>query len=51
MDYKNLNKSSKKGNYHVPQAEQILQLVSESDMFSLLGRFSEYNQVLVAKEG
>lgn len=27
VDFRNLNKSSKKDNYHIPQMEQILQLV------------------------
>ena len=31
--------------------EQILQMVSGSELFSLLAGFSGYNQVLVAKEG
>ena len=31
--------------------EHILQMVSGSEMFSLLDRFSGYNQVLVVEQG
>ena len=37
-------------NYPVPPMEQILQMVSGSELFSLLDGFSGYNQVLVAEE-
>jgi hypothetical protein len=40
---------SNKDNYHVPLIEQILQIVSNIEMFSLLDRFLDYNQVLVTK--
>jgi hypothetical protein len=49
VDFRNLNQASDKDNYLVPPMEQILQLVSGSQMFSLLEGFFGYNQVLVAK--
>ena len=45
-----MNRAILKYNYPVPSMEQILQSVSRSSMLSLLDAFSEYNQVLVAKE-
>ena len=50
MDFRNLNRASDKDNYPVPPMEQILQIVSGSELFSLLDGFSGYNQVLVAEE-
>ena len=50
MDFKNLNRASDKDNYLVPPMEQILQIVSGSELFSLLDGFSGYNQVLVVEE-
>ena len=50
VDFRNLNCSSDKDNYPVPPMEQILQIVSGSELFSLLDIFSGYNQVLVAEE-
>ena len=50
MDFRNLNRASDKDNYLVPPMEQILEIVSGSELFSLLDGFSGYNQVLVAEE-
>ena len=50
VDFRNLNRASDKDNYPVPPMECILQMVSGSELFSLLDRFSGYNQVLVAEE-
>ena len=50
VDFRNLNRASDKDNYHVPPMEQILQMVSGCELFSLLDRFLGYNQVLVAEE-
>ena len=50
MDFKNLNRASDKDNYPLPPMEQLLQMVSGSELFSLLDGFSSYNQVLVAEE-
>ena len=48
VDFRNLNRASDKDNYPVPPMEQILQMVSGSELFSLLDGFLGYNQVLVA---
>jgi hypothetical protein len=50
VDFRNLNRASEKDNYPVPPMEQLLQTVSGSEIFSLLDRFSGYNQVLVLEE-
>ena len=50
MDFRNLNRASNKDNYPVLPMEQILQMVSGFELFSLLDGFSGYNQVLVAEE-
>ena len=50
VDFRNLNRASDKDKYPVPPMEQILQMVSGFELFSLLDGFSGYNQVLVAKE-
>ena len=50
VDFMNLNHVSDKDNYPVPPMEQILQMVSGFELFSLLDGFLGYNQVLVAKE-
>jgi hypothetical protein len=47
MDFQNLNHASDKDNYPVLLMEQILQIISGSELFSLLDGFSGYNQVLV----
>jgi hypothetical protein len=50
VDFRNLNRASKKENYPVPPMEQLLHTVSGSEVFSLLEGFLGYNQVLVSKE-
>ena len=40
VDFRNLNRASDKDNYSVPHMEYILQMVSSSDLFSLLDGFS-----------
>ena len=50
VDFRNLNKDSDKYNYPVPPMEQILQIVSGSELFSLLDGFLGYNQVLVSEQ-
>jgi hypothetical protein len=49
VDFRNLNKSYEKENYLVPPIEQILQLMSGSQMFSLLDGFFGYNHVLLVE--
>jgi len=48
--FMNLNRESKKDNYPVLAMEQLLQIVSRSEIVSLLDGFSGYNQVLVSEE-
>jgi hypothetical protein len=43
IDFKNLNRASKKDNYLVPPMEKFLQCVFGSEMLSLLDGFSGYN--------
>ena len=50
VNFKNLNRASDKDNYPVAPMEQLLQMVSGSELFSLLDGFYGYNQVLVAEE-
>ena len=50
MDFRNLNRALDKDNYPIPPMEQLLQMVSGSELFSLLDGFSGYNQVLLAEE-
>ena len=50
VDFRNLNKASKKDNYYVPPMENILQKVDGCNMFSLLDGFLGYNQVLVSPD-
>ena len=50
VDFQNMNISSNKDNYPVPPMEQILQLVSGSELFSLLDRLLGYNQVLMSEQ-
>lgn len=49
VDFWNLNCASDKDNYLMPSMENILQIVSGAQMFSLLDEFPGYNQVLVAE--
>jgi len=50
VDFKDLNKSSVKDNYHLPNMEFLLQQVTGSTCMSMLDGFSRYNQVLVVEE-
>jgi hypothetical protein len=45
VDFRNINRASKKDNYLVPPIEKLLQTMSGFDIFSLLDGFSDYNQV------
>jgi len=47
VDFKNLNKASIKDNYPLPSLDEVLQMVSRSEMMSFLDGFFGYNQVLV----
>ena len=50
VDLKNLNHALDKDIYPVLPMEKILQMVSGSELLSLLYGFSGYNQVLVAEQ-
>ena len=50
VDFRNLNRASDKDNYPIPPMEQILHMVSRSELFSLLDGFLGYNQVLIAEQ-
>jgi hypothetical protein len=47
IDFKNLNKCSRKDNYPLPKMEHILQKVSGSKLMSFIDGFSGYNQIVV----
>lgn len=50
IDFRNLNLSSLKDNYPLPNMEHVLQPVTGSGMMSMLNRFSSYNQVSISKD-
>jgi hypothetical protein len=50
VDFRNLNRSSKKYNYPLPKMEHILQKVTGATMMSMVDGFSGYNQVSVFPE-
>ena len=47
VDFRNLNKCSKKDNYPLPKMEHLLQRVSGASVMSFLDGFFGYNQVRV----
>jgi hypothetical protein len=47
VDFRNLNKCSRKDNYSLPKMEHILQKVSGSSVMSFIDEFSRYNQIVV----
>jgi hypothetical protein len=47
VDFRNLNRSSKKDNYPLPKMEHILQRVTGSSRKSMINDFSSYNQIYV----
>jgi ribonuclease HI len=50
VDFKNLNKCSRKDNYPLPKMDHILQKVSGSKVMSFIDGFSGYNQIVVHPE-
>jgi len=50
VDFKNLNRCSKKDNYPLPKMEHILQRVTGSVTMSLIDGFSGYNQIYILPE-
>jgi hypothetical protein len=51
VDFRNLNKSSKKDNYPLPNMEHILQRVTGTSRISMIDGFSSYNHISVMIEG
>jgi hypothetical protein len=47
VDFRNLNKCSKKDNYPLPKMEHLLQRISRAKVMSFLDGFSGYNQIVV----
>jgi hypothetical protein len=50
VDFRNLNRSSKKDNYPLPKMEHILQRVTGASRMSMIDDFSGYNQISVLPE-
>jgi hypothetical protein len=50
VDFRNLNRSSKKYNYPLPKMEHILQRVTGSSRMSMIDGFFGYNQIFVLLE-
>jgi hypothetical protein len=50
VDFRNLNRSSRKDNYPLPKMEHILQKVTGASRMSMIDGFSGYNQVSVLPE-
>jgi hypothetical protein len=50
VDFRNLNRSSKKDNYPLSKMEHILQRVTGSSKMSMVDGFSRYNQISVFPE-
>jgi hypothetical protein len=50
VDFRNLNRSSRKDNYPLPKMEHILQRVTEASRMPMIDGFSGYNQVSVLPE-
>jgi hypothetical protein len=47
VDFRNLNRSSRKDNYPLPKMEHILQRVTGASRISMIDGFSGYNQISV----
>jgi ribonuclease HI len=50
VDFRNLNRSSRKDNYTLPNMEHILQRVTGASRISMIDGFSGYNQISVMPE-
>jgi hypothetical protein len=50
VNFRNLNRSSRKGNYPLPNMEHILQRVTGASRISMIDGFSGYNQISVMPE-
>jgi hypothetical protein len=47
VDFRNMNRSSRKDNYSLPKMEHILQRVTGVSRISMIDGFSGYNQIFV----
>jgi hypothetical protein len=47
VDFRNLNRCSKKDNYPLPKMEHLLQIISGATVMSFLDDFSGYNQISI----
>jgi hypothetical protein len=50
VDFRNLNRSSRKDNYPLPKMEHIMQRVIGASRISMIDGFSSYNQIFVLPE-
>jgi hypothetical protein len=50
VDFKNLNRSSKKDNYPLPKMEHILQRVTGASKNSMIDGFPGYNHITILPE-
>ena len=50
VDFRNLNKASKKGNYPVPSLDEVIQVINGSQMMSFLNGCCRYYQVMVEEK-
>ena len=50
VDFRNLNRSSRKDNYPLPKMEHILQKVTGESRISMIDGFSDYNQISILPE-
>jgi hypothetical protein len=50
VDYRDINKSCPKDNFPTPFVDQIVDDCAESEIFSLMDGFSEYNQINIVTE-
>jgi hypothetical protein len=50
VDFRNLNRSSNKDNYPLPNMEHILQKVTGASRISMVDGFSRYNKILIMPE-
>ena len=50
VDFKNLNKASKKDNYPLPSLDEVLQVINGAQMMKFMDGYLGYNQIIVEEE-
>jgi len=50
VDYRELNKPTKKENFPLPFFDQVLDGLARKNLFSFLDGFSKYNQIQISLE-